>query len=142
MAGPPGFFLVIDGPNSVDTSTVAKLVGATLARCGYPVTIARKPSDGPPGVLARTATHEFRGLALACLVAADRYHHLDQVIRAALRAGNVVVCDRYVPSSLVSQRLAGVNPAFTAQLNQYADTPDLTVILTGGPRRSPPRPLG
>jgi len=46
MAGPPGFFLVIDGPNSVDTSTVAKLVGATLARCGYPVTIARKPSAG------------------------------------------------------------------------------------------------
>lgn len=42
----------------------------------------------------------------------------------------------YVPTSLVLQRIDGVEPAFLRQLNQYADVPDLTIILTGDPAKS------
>lgn len=83
--------------------------------------------------MARAGTHDFQGLALACLVAADRYQHLDREIRPALGRGAVVVCDRYVPSSLVLQTLDGVDTQFARQLNQHAQPPDLTVILTGTP---------
>lgn len=83
--------------------------------------------------MARQGTDEYHGLVLACLVAADRYYHLEHDIRSALRAGYVVVCDRYVPTSLVLQRIDGVEPSFLWQLNQYADKPDLTIILTGQP---------
>jgi dTMP kinase len=90
-------------------------------------------SDSALGKLARQGTDEYRGLVLACLVAADRYYHLEHDIRPALRAGYVVICDRYVPTSLVLQRIDGVEPSFLAQLNQYAEEPDLTVVLTGEP---------
>jgi dTMP kinase len=95
----------------------------------------KEPSDSALGKLARQGTDEYRGLVLACLVAADWYYHLEHDIRPALRAGYVVICDRYVPTSLVLQRIDGVEPAFLSQVNQYADKPDLTVVLTGEPRQ-------
>ncbi len=51
----------------------------------------------------------------------------------------MVLCDRYVPTSFVLQRIDGVEPGFLAQLNQYAEEPDLTVVLTGEPKRSEQR---
>jgi thymidylate kinase len=57
-------------------------------------------------------------------------------VRPALRAGYVVLCDRYVPTSLVLQRMDGVENSFLWQLNQYAEVPDLTIILTSDPVQS------
>ncbi|MFG1954135.1 dTMP kinase [Micromonospora sp. NPDC048830] len=135
----PGFFVVIEGPSGVGKSTVVEHIRAELAARGVPVVATKEPSDSALGKLARQGTDEYRGLVLACLVAADRYYHLEYDIRPALRAGYVVVCDRYVPTSFVLQRIDGVEPGFLAQLNQYADEPDLTVVLTGEPKRSEQR---
>jgi len=131
-----GFFVVIDGPSGVGKTTVTALLHQQLASRGLPVLATKEPSDSPLGNLARHGTDDYRDLTLACLVMADRYHHLDHEIRPALRAGQVVLCDRYVPTSLVLQRIDGVEPAFVWQLNQYADVPDLTIILTGDPAQS------
>ena len=49
-------------------------------------------------------------MALACLVAGDRHHHLATEILPALHAGKVVICDRYLPSSLVLQAIDGIEP--------------------------------
>lgn len=136
MTHPSSFFVVIEGPSGIGKSTVTALVRDGLASRGIPATATKEPSDSAIGNLARLGTEEYRGLVLACLVTADRYHHLERDIRPALRAGYVVVCDRYVPTSLVLQHLDGVGLPFLAQLNQYADRPDLTVILTGHPQRS------
>lgn len=84
--------------------------------------------------MARDGTHAFHGLTLACLVAADRYHHLATEIRPALAAGYMVICDRYLPSSLVLQRLDGVPTECVWSLHVHADRPDLTVILAGDPQ--------
>lgn len=135
----PGLFVVVEGPSGVGKSTVVEQVRAELAAQGIPVVATKEPSDSALGKLARQGTDEYRGLVLACLVAADRYYHLEYDIRPALRAGYVVVCDRYVPTSFVLQRIDGVEPGFLAQLNQYADEPDLTVVLTGEPKRSEQR---
>ncbi|MBE1876115.1 dTMP kinase [Myceligenerans pegani] len=132
----PGFFLVIEGPSGIGKTTVTGLVHDELQASGAPVLATKEPSTSPIGAMARSGTHDYRGLALACLVAADRYHHLDQEIGPALRDGAIVVCDRYVPSSLVLQALDGVDAEFARQLNQHAPPPDLTVILTGAPERT------
>jgi dTMP kinase len=50
-----------------------------------------------------------------------------------------VICDRYLASSLVLQRLDGVSPGFVWQLNQHADRPDLCIILSGDASRAPER---
>jgi DNA polymerase III epsilon subunit-like protein len=66
--------------------------------------------------LAETTT----GHALACLYAADRYHHLEAEVRPNTNAGRVVISDRYIPSALVMQRFDGIDPAFLWQLNASA----------------------
>jgi thymidylate kinase len=136
MSERAGLFVVIEGPSGVGKSTVAKLLHAELKNRRVPVIAAKEPSDSALGKLARQGTNEYRGLVLACLVTGDRYFHLERDIRPALHAGCVVVCDRYVPTSFVLQRMDGVAPSFLAQLNHYADKPDLTVVLTGEPMRS------
>ncbi|WP_245599999.1 hypothetical protein [Embleya scabrispora] len=68
-------------------------------------------------------------MAMACLIAADRYAHLNEEIRPALARGETVVCDRYVASSLVLQVLDGVDLDVVWELNRHADLPDVAVIL-------------
>lgn len=136
MSEQTGCFVVIEGPSGIGKSTVTAMLRDELAKRGFPVVATREPSDTALGKLARQGTEEYRGVVLACLVAADRYYHVERDIRPALRAGYVVVCDRYIPTSLVLQRMDGVEPSFVEQLNQYAERPDLTVILTGQPQQS------
>jgi dTMP kinase len=131
-----GFFLVIDGPSGIGKSTVSRLLQSELTTRDVPTLLTTQPSASKLGEMTRYSTRKYFGPALACLVAADRYHQQETVIRPALQAGKVVICDRYVPSSLVLQQLDGVDPRYVWALNQYADVPDLTVILTGDPKRS------
>jgi dTMP kinase len=125
----PGFFVTLDGPGGVGKSTAVAGLTAELAEYGIPVQQTTQPSRGAIGELARHGTHEFSGHALACLVAADRYHHLDSELRPALHAGRLILCDRYVATSLVLQRRDGVPVDFIDSINSDADEPDLAVIL-------------
>jgi dTMP kinase len=72
-----------------------------------------------------------RALALSC--AADRYDHLTREIGPWLAAGDTVVCDRYVPSSLVLQRIDGLDLEWIWSLNDCAILPALTVYLEHDP---------
>ncbi|REF00736.1 dTMP kinase [Thermomonospora umbrina] len=78
----------------------------------------------------RSGEAGLTGRALALAVAADRAHHLHTEIEPALADGATVLCDRYVPSSLVLQRLDGVAVADIGAYNRFARIPDLTVYLT------------
>ncbi|WP_026423297.1 dTMP kinase [Actinokineospora inagensis] len=127
----PGLLLTLDGPGGVGKSTTARLVTETLARSGLPVHSTAQPSRARLGELARHGTDTYRGMALACLCAADRHHQLDTEILPALVEGAVVVCDRYVASSLVLQGLDDVPTEVVWQLNQGVYQPDLSVVLTG-----------
>lgn len=128
-----GTLITLDGPGGVGKSTAVRLVVDTLVAAGLPVHATTQPSRAPLGELARHGTDTYRGMALACLCAADRHHQLDVEIRPALRAGRVVVCDRYVASSLVLQGLDGLSGDTVWQLNHGVYRPDLSVILNGDP---------
>jgi dTMP kinase len=126
-----GFFVAIDGPSGIGKSTLTGLLADRLTACGCSVVATKEPTATPLGSLARFGTDDYHGLTLACLVAADRYQHLEDEIRPALQAGQLVLCDRYLASSLVLQRLDGVPPEFVWQLHQHADQPGLCIILSG-----------
>jgi dTMP kinase len=128
-----GFFVAIEGPSGVGKTTITSLLHEQLTDLGLSVLATKEPSGSALGNLARHSTDDYDGLVLACLVTADRYQHLDRDVRPALRAGYMVLCDRYVPTSLVLQRMDGVESSFLWQLNQYAEVPDLTIILTSDP---------
>lgn len=128
-----GMFVTIDGPSGVGKTTVSKLVVARLRVHGHAVLLTTTPSESELGRLARARTYQLRGMSLSCLVAADRHHHDLNVVRPALAAGMVVVCDRYVPSSLVLDVLDGVDPSVIPSLYNGITMPDVAFVLNGDP---------
>jgi len=127
-----GTFVSIDGPGGAGKSTAA-LVCGQLADRGLKVFPTAEPSSTPLGKMIRAGTDIYRGMALACLVAGDRHHHLATEIRPQHQAGAIVICDRYLPSSLVLQRMDDVDWDTIWQLNAGAEPPDLAVILNAAP---------
>lgn len=129
----PGLFVSVDGPGGAGKSTLAALVAHRLSDRGLPVYATTEPSPTELGNLIRASTDTYRGMSLACLVAGDRHHHLATEIRPRRNAGSQVISDRYLPSSLVLQRIDGITWGTIWQLNVGADIPDLAVILTAEP---------
>lgn len=128
-----GLFISVDGPSGAGKSTVVHHLAQMLVGQGENVHVTAEPSTGPIGTLAREFTETVTSHALACLYAADRYHHIDTEIRPRIEDGTIVISDRYIPSGLVIQRFDGIDPAFLWQLNAEADRPDLAVILEADP---------
>ncbi|MFI2434602.1 dTMP kinase [Streptomyces sp. NPDC018693] len=126
--------VTVEGPGGVGKSTVtAALVAVLREEFGAKVCATREPTDTPLGTIARQGTDLYRGRAMAHLIAADRYQHLEEQIRPAMERGEIVVCDRYVASSLVLQVMDGVDRETVWQMNEAADPPDLAVFLTAHP---------
>ena len=128
-----GLFITVDGPGGVGKSTLLPLLGAELGADGHDVHLTREPTDGLLGTIARHHTATYSNAALACLVAADRYHHLATEIVPALKRGQVIICDRYVPSSYVLQSRDGVLLDYIRHLNSIAPRPDAALLLTAAP---------
>lgn len=133
MTGHRGLLVTIDGMGGAGKSSTTGHVRHQLTSQGHTVHTTTEPSHDHLGEIARHGTDTYSGHALACLVAADRYHHLATEIRPQLAAGRIVLCDRYVASSYVLQRMDGVPIDFIEALNAAAHIPDLAVILTADP---------
>jgi dTMP kinase len=133
MNHPPGLFVAIEGPSGAGKTTLVGALQVELAGRGYKTLATKEPTGSAIGELARKEVDTYRGRSLACLVAADRYHHLQQTIEPALAAGRIVLCDRYVASSLALQVLDGVDEEFVRQLNSAAPNPDLYIFVTVEP---------
>ncbi|WP_026930197.1 dTMP kinase [Glycomyces tenuis] len=124
-----GRLLVVEGPNGVGKTTVCAHLAAELRDVDPRIHATTQPSQSPLGRLVRTAEATLTGRALALAIAADRAHQVEEEIIPHLNAGFTVVCDRYVPSSLVLQRLDGLALDEIWTYNQYVIPPALTVYL-------------
>ncbi|MFD6989172.1 dTMP kinase [Streptomyces sp. NPDC059943] len=133
MTSARGRFVTLDGPSGVGKTTTVHALTTELARRGWAVHQTVEPSTSAVGVFTREHFSHIHGRALACLVAADRYEHIEHEIEPRLCAGDTVVCDRYLASTLVMQQLDGVTMKFLLDLNAHVLLPDLAVILTASP---------
>ncbi|MFC3997436.1 dTMP kinase [Nocardiopsis sediminis] len=130
-----GVFVAVDGPGGAGKSTLVRNLDQRLTAAGIPVLATTEPSHSPLGKFARHHTGDYQGMALACLVGADRYHHLETEVRPAVAAGRVVLCDRYTLSTVVLQ--AGIDDVpeqFVRCINADAEPPDLQIVLTAPSR--------
>ncbi|GHE90286.1 hypothetical protein GCM10018785_66490 [Streptomyces longispororuber] len=133
MTGTRGTFITLDGPGAVGKSTVLTALGHLLRGRGHRVHTTAEPSTSALGQFTRAHADSLHGRALACLVAANRHEHIETEIQPHIDAGDTVLCDRYLASTLVLQRLDGVPEPYLLALNADILLPDLAVILTADP---------
>jgi len=125
----PGMLVTIDGPNGSGKTSLTAAVAAELRRGGAAIHSTHQPSSGELGRMARAEEAELRGRALACLVAADRHQQVEGELARHLAAGEIVLCDRYIESSLVLQSLDAVEIDFIVAINSGIRRPDLRIRL-------------
>jgi dTMP kinase len=133
-----GRFMVLDGPEGCGKSTQAKLLGRRLGAAGVPAALVRDPGTTRIGEKIRAIlldpVHDEMGMRCEMLLyMAARAQMMAQTILPALEAGQVVVCDRFVSSTLAYQ--LGGDGLTAEQIREVADIaiqgrwPDLTIIL-------------
>ena len=123
-----GFLVAFEGIDGCGKSTQIQKLKNYLENKKIAVHATAEPSFGPVGKLIREALVRPSGLdenTLALFFAADRLEHLQREVEPALAAGAVVLCDRYVLSSLAYQSRT-LPMDWVALLNRQARTPDLT----------------
>ena len=134
--GPRGRLITLEGVEGAGKSTQVETLRAWLAARGVSVLATAEPDGTPLGAHLRRVLGEVdrvTPLTEALLFAASRAEHVQRVIRPALAAGQVVLCDRYVDSTVAYQGYGrGVSLETIAQLNRVATEgclPDLTLVL-------------
>jgi dTMP kinase len=131
--GRQGRFITVDGPGGVGKSTTVTALVQMLANRGEQVYATTEPSRSALGRFIRENADDYSGATLACLVVADRHHHLAHEVVPRLESGITVVSDRYLASTLVLQALDGVPQQYLLDLNAGIRMPDLAVILNADP---------
>jgi dTMP kinase len=133
-------FITFEGQDWSGKSTQAGLLADTLRGDGRDLVATREPGGTPVGEAIRTLVldgPEMSAWAEAALFAAARAEHVEAVIRPALDRGAVVVCDRYLDSSIVYQGIArGLGAERVLELNLAVTgglLPDRTFVLNVDP---------
>jgi dTMP kinase len=133
-----GFFITFEGIEGSGKSTQVRTLGQHLEIRGYRVLTTREPggcpiADAIRAILLDPANRGLRPRAELLLYAAARAQHVEQVIRPALAAGTVVLCDRFADATTAYQGGGRkLDSGLVAQLNTIATaslTPDLTLLL-------------
>ncbi|HXX93545.1 MAG TPA: dTMP kinase, partial [Planctomycetota bacterium] len=138
-----GRFIAIEGIDGSGKSTLAARLAQDLSRAGHPVLRTREPGGTPIGEKVRALLLDVKNaemvpLAEFFLYMASRAQLVEESIRPALRAGQVVICDRYYYSTAAYQGAAG-NVGVDAVLDisekvaRFAK-PDLVALLDLPPK--------
>ncbi|MBE5750893.1 MAG: dTMP kinase [Clostridiales bacterium] len=133
-----GKFITFEGCDGCGKSTQLKLWSEYLSGAGVPHIFTREPGGGKISeaireILLNGKNAEMTDECEALLYAAARMQHLADRVEPALQEGKLVVCDRYVDSSLAYQAYArGLGVEFISKINSVAlekYAPDLTVFI-------------
>ncbi|HKM17928.1 MAG: dTMP kinase [Firmicutes bacterium] len=133
-----GTFITFEGIDGVGKSTQLDLVYQKCLQLGHPVVKTREPGGTELGrgirrLLLNPGLKNLGAQAELLLYAADRAQHVAEVIVPALKAGKVVLCDRYLDSTVAYQGYGlGRDPVLVRQINELAVEgvlPQLTLCL-------------
>jgi len=133
-----GIFITFEGIEGCGKSTQAERLRDFLAESGLEVVLTREPGGSAIGEKIRTilldpANEAMVPLTELLLYEASRRQHMAEVIEPALKAGKVVICDRFYDASTAYQGYArGIAVNDVERLNLIATggkRPDVTIIL-------------
>ena len=132
-----GTFITFEGIDGSGKSTQLRLLGNFLRANGCDALLTREPGGTALGVRLRAALldamEEVDPLTELLVFAADRAQHVRRVLRPALKAGKVVISDRYADATVAYQGAGrGFSPELISQIVQLATDglkPDLTLLF-------------
>lgn len=139
----PRGFIVLEGVNGAGKSTLLRKIVELCQAKGWKTRATFEPGDSQVGAQLRRLALGQDGTKLlplseAFVFAADRHEHIETVVRPALSAGEIVVCDRFLYSTLAFQGYGrGLPIDFLNFLNEKAIgglVPDLVILLDLDPQ--------
>lgn len=121
-----GVFITFEGNDGAGKTTVCLQVLKRLKQEGHEVIYTREPggsriAETIRNILLDVDNKELTARTEALLYAASRSQHLQEIVIPALQAGKIVLCDRYVDSSLAYQGVArdlGIEDVW--KINEFA----------------------
>lgn len=122
----PGLFITFEGGEGSGKTTIAKKVKEILEQEGYKVTLTREPGGVEIAEKIRDIIHDIKYTNMdkkteALLYAASRRQHLVEKVLPALDQGQIVICDRFVDSSMVYQGIGrGIGVDEVYEMNLFA----------------------
>ncbi|PLS15098.1 dTMP kinase [Bacillus sp. M6-12] len=133
-----GIFITAEGPDGAGKTTVLQKTCEFLEGQGYNVLLTREPGGIPISeqirhVILNKQNTEMDGRTEALLYAAARRQHLVERVKPAIEQGKIVLCDRFIDSSLAYQghaRGLGIDEVYS--INQFAIEgflPDATLFF-------------
>jgi dTMP kinase len=138
-----GLFVCFEGGEGGGKSTQSRLLQQWLEGEGHDVVLTRQPGGTTVGqrireIVLSPETGELSNRTEVLLYAADKAEHVDTVVLPALRAGSVVITDRYVDSALAYQGAGRTEAVAEVEaVNRWATRdlrPHLTVVLDLAPQ--------
>ena len=132
-----GMFITFEGGDGCGKTTQIKLLDKYLREKGYETLLTREPGSVGLGEKIREILLNYDGeVSSVCesfLFLADRAQNVDCVVKPALEAGKIVICDRHTDSSVAYQGYGrGLDISRINMLNNIATSglkPDLTIVL-------------
>jgi len=133
-----GYFITFEGPDGSGKSTAAQAVCQRLIEEGYQVVHTREPggieiSEKIRNIILDPANTMMDAKTEALLYAASRRQHLVEKVFPAIKEGKIVICERFLDSSLAYQgygRQLGFDAILSINLFAIDNTyPDLTIYL-------------
>lgn len=121
-----GVFITFEGGEGSGKTTIANMIQKTLAQEGYHVVLTREPGGVEIAEKIRDIIHDVKYINMdrkteALLYAASRRQHLVEKVIPALENDAIVICDRFVDSSMVYQGIArGIGIDEVYQMNLFA----------------------
>ena len=137
-----GLLVVFEGLDQSGKQTQAERLRDRLVAAGRSVRLLSFPSYDTPigGEIGRALKGErdYRADTMQLLYVANRFEWKPEIERE-LTAGTVVVCDRYLASSVAYGEAFGLDPAWLTEIQRYLPRPDVTVLLDIDPQVSASR---
>ncbi|TYR78334.1 dTMP kinase [Priestia megaterium] len=121
-----GSFITFEGPEGAGKTTIIQMIEQQLKAEGHDILLTREPggiriAEQIREVILNPSNKEMDGRTEALLYAAARRQHLVEKVVPALDSGKIVLCDRFIDSSLAYQGCArglGIEEIFS--INQFA----------------------
>ena len=138
-----GLFITLEGGEGAGKTSAVPLLTARLEEQGYQVLATREPggieiAEAIRSVILDPANTSMDGRTEALLYAAARRQHLVEKVWPALKKGMIVLCDRFVDSSLAYQGYTrGLGMEEVMEINRFAvetTMPDLTLFFDISPK--------